>query len=360
MSTQYGTTTVALKPELQVQNGIPGRFYAMLNFPASGIAPKRFNIDTGSVGFVLPHSLLLADPATNSYYPWAVPTGETMTIVYEPSGVTTSGPIVTVSGLSLQGVDGPIPIGPVKVLAHTDGADSFMMGVGFGLEAISHFGMADAPKPWVSAATALDNPFLNIEGMSREPGAPFLAAYTMSAAEYDGGPGLVTFGQTADSLAGFRFVPLSADPGSPAGFQLPWVSLTVAPAGGNLQQTQAQILMDAGIESMFLSVCEPSPPPAGVTATKLPVADWTNAAVRIQAADASGDTVLDYSFVNGDPVAQPFHNTDPLQPASPTEILNGGHSPQGGSFVNTGVHLLALYDYVLDAANSRLGFRRRA
>ena len=359
MTIQYGTEILTLQPELQVQNGLPSLFYTSLALPVPGSQPRRVNIDTGSVGFVIPQSLLI-DPTTDTYYPWAESTSETMTVIYEPSGTTTSGPIVRVSGLSLQSGNTTIPIGPVRVLAHTEGSDSFMMGVGVGLEAKSHYGMADAPQPWTSAATALDNPFLNIVGMSREPGAPFRTAYVMSAATYDGTPGLVTFGQTAQSLDGFHFVPMPADAASPAGFQLPWISVTMTPAGGSSIQTTAQILMDAGIENMFLSVYEPSPPPQGVTATKRPIADWTNAEVRVHATDSAGQTVLDYTFVNGNPGTEPFHNTDPNQIASPSEILNGGPSPQGGSFINTGGHLLALYDYVVDAGNCRMGFRLRS
>ena len=139
MTIQYGTQTLTLQPGLQVENGLPSLFYAQLSLPVSNSTPRQVNIDTGSVGFVIPNSLLI-DQNTGTYYPWAVPMGETMTIICEPSGTTISGPIVTVSGLSLAGENGPILIGPVKVLAHTDGADTFMMGVGIGLQAISHMG----------------------------------------------------------------------------------------------------------------------------------------------------------------------------------------------------------------------------
>lgn len=358
MAIQYGTTTKTLQPELQVQNGIPTLFYAHVTFPAPEIGAKLFNIDTGSVGFVIPKSLLL-QPGTTSYYPWVEPTGQTMTMIYKPSGVSPTGEIVTITGLTLQGVDGTIPVGPVKALAHDETTHTFMMGVGFGLQAISHYGPVDQPQPWTSAAGALDNPFLNLVGMSRDPGAPFQAAYAMSAATFGGVNGKVVFGQTEELLEGFRFLPITPDPASPAGFQLPWVDLTVTLPGQAPVETSAQLLMDAGIENMFLGVFQPSPPPPGGSANQLKVADWTNAEVRIRAADAAGFPVIDYLFVNRDPQKVQFHLTDANQPASPNEILNGGPSPQGGSYINTGVHLLALYDYVLDAANNRLGFRVR-
>ena len=351
----YGTRFLTFQPIMETSPpGVPEKILTNLKFP-NGIS-KQVDIDTGSLGIVIPHELV-SDPVTGNYYPWAAPTGQIMTIIYMPSKVTISGPLVKVSGLTLA--DGRIPIDPVTVLAYTLGHDTYMMGIGFGLEAIGHFGYPNAPQPG-STATALDNPLLAVTGMSREPGADFQAAYSLTAAvQSDGSAGQVTLGQTAASVAGFRFLPIAPRSTAPAGYELPWIDVTVTPAGTSSQPvtSRAQMLMDTGIGSMFLAFFTPSPPRPGQVAQPVPLS-LPGAAVRIQARDGAGNTVLDYGFVNahaGGDSRSP--NTDKGQPASPSEILHGGHSPQGGSFINTGIHVLALYDYHVDATFGQVGFR---
>lgn len=344
-----GTKLLTLQPELEVVAGVPGLFFTTLRFPNG--AATRVDIDTGSVGIVIPQSLVV--DSNGFYQPWAVPTGESMEIVYKPSNDTISGPIVTLSGLSLG--DGSIQIGPVKALAHTQ-AGTYMLGVGFGLEAISRF-LAPPSRAGQSAATALDNPFLAIAGMSREPGAPFQAAYSLTAS--GPGPGMVTFGQTAQSISGFEFLSLTPDPTAPGGFQLPRVDLSVTTADGKaLPTTRAQLLVDIGIGSSFIGVFNPSPPNPGALATRVDV-DWPGASVNVSAVTDSGQPVLQYGFVNRTPGDGAFVNCDPNEKASPSHIMSGG-SAQSGSFINTGGHLLAKYDYHFDAVNARVGFRRRS
>lgn len=188
-----------LQHELSVSGGVPGLFFTDLILPAG--ERRRVNIDTGSVGIVIPHELVV--DASGQYYPWAEPTGGVLELIYEPSGDTIAGPVVRLSGLTLG--DGSVAIGPVRALAYTQGSGTFMLGVGFGLEAKSQWLTAPANAGGGAAALCLDNPFLAIEGMSRAPGAAFPAAYTLSAA---GGAsptaGAVTFGQTPESSSDLR------------------------------------------------------------------------------------------------------------------------------------------------------------
>lgn len=350
---------LSLQHELSVSPaGVPGQFFTDLMLPST--VRRRVNIDTGSVGIVIPHELVV--DASGQYYPWAEPTGGILELIYEPSGDTISGPVVRLSGLTLG--DGSIAIGPVRALAYTQGSGTFMLGVGFGLEAKSKWLTAPPGAGAGAAALCLDNPFLAIEGMSPAPGATFQAAYTLSAA---GGAspsaGAVTFGQTPQSIAGFRFLSVTRDPESPSGFQLPWVDVAVTPAGqAPLPVTRAQLLMDAGIPGMFLGVFQPSPP-AGSPSSPVP-ASWPGARIVVSAADGAGAPVLEYAFTNVNPqldrTQAVYWNTDPNEKASPSAVLHGGPSPQGGSFINTGVHVLARYDYHFDAVNARVGFRPRA
>lgn len=357
MAYQYGSQTATILPKVRsAQDGLVGPFFTTLCLP--GGATTTVNIDTGSVGFVLPATML--QDQSGAFLPWVKSTGQRMTLTYKPSTVTVSGTIVEVTGLTLTDVpegETPIEIGTVRALAHDGSAAPYMMGVGFGLQAQSYMDDPNGqPLPGVSTNTALDNPFMNVVGMSREPGAPFQAGYSLSAY----GRGKVTLGQTADTLAGFRFMPLTADPTSPSGYQLPWVDVRVTSPDGGAVQTKAQMLMDAGIENMFLAVYEPSPPAAGTSPAHLHI-DWAGKAVGIQARDAAGALVVDYGFVNANPSADAHANTntDLDQPASPSTVLPGGPSPQGGSFLNTGVHPLAIYDYAVDFVNGQLGFRLR-
>ncbi|ASG23801.1 hypothetical protein [Nitrospirillum viridazoti] len=344
MSIQYGTRIITFQPTINMAGNLPGLFSTTLFFPNQ--ASHGVNIDTGSVGIVVPIATL--QDGEGNFQPWAQPAGETLTFTYEPSGNTRTGPVVVVTGLQVgDGTpQGTTVLGPVRVMACTNDDTVYMLGVGIGLEAKATL------TPSGNAATALDNPFLNLRDML-EPDPAVLPAYALTAALQDNGRhGLVTLGQTVDSLQGYRFLPLVADSSSPSGLQLPWVQLTVTPQGGTPIQTQAQMLMDAGITNMFIGVVpEPQPP--------IP---WLNTAITIQAEDEAGVTALNYSFVNTQPADGPSPNVncDPSQPASPSRILNGGPSPQGGSFLNTGVHLLAAYDYVVDAVNTRLGLRPRS
>ncbi|MEE3624576.1 hypothetical protein UCD39_11325 [Nitrospirillum sp. BR 11752] len=344
MSIQYGTRTITFQPSIDMAGTLPGLFSTTLFFPNQ--TSHGVNIDTGSVGIVVPIAAL--QDGQGNFLPWAVPTDETLTFIYEPSGNTRTGPVVTVTGLQVG--DGTpehtVVLGPVRVMACTNVDDVHMLGVGIGLEAKATL------APSGNAATALDNPFLNLRDMLGDS-PTLLPAYALTAAlQEDGRYGLITLGQTADSLQGYRFLPLTPDADSPSGLQLPWVQLSVTPAGGIPIDTRAQLLMDAGITNMFIGII-PKP--------DTPI-DWLNAAIAIQAQDGDGETALDYSFVNTNPADGPGPNVncDPNQPASPSRILNGGPSPQGGSFINTGVHLLAAYDYVVDAANDRLGLRPRS
>lgn len=349
---------LSLQHDLSVSPaGVPGQFFTELVLPTG--VKEKVNIDTGSVGIVIPHTLVV--DASGNYYPWAEPTGGVLELIYEPSGDTISGPVVRLSGLTLG--DGSIAIGPVRALAYTQGSGTYMLGVGFGLEAKSQWLTPPPNAGGGAAALCLDNPFLAIEGMSRTPGAAFQAAYTLSAA---GGAspsaGSVTFGQTPDSITGFRFLSLTADPNSPSGFQLPWIDVAVTPQGqAPLPVTRAQLLMDAGIPGMFLGVFQPSPPASGASS---PVAtSWPGARIAVSATDAAGAPVLQYAFTDANPqldrTQAVFWNTDPNETASPSAVLHGGPSPQGGSFINTGVHVLARYDYHFDAVNARVGFRPR-
>lgn len=352
-ATTYGCELQVYAPELQVLGGVVGLFYTHLRLP-SGEA-VRVNIDTGSVGIVIPQSLVVSPSGT--YYPWAEPTGESMEIVYRPSNDTISGPVVVLRGLRLGA--GEIELGPVRALAHTGGG-TFMLGVGFGFEAINRY-LAPAELAGTSAATALDNPFLNIRGMSREPGAPFQAAYSISAFGPGASPGRITFGQTAESLAGYAFLPLRANDSVPSGFELPWVNLTVTPLEEDtLPTTRARLLIDTGISSMFLGIFEPSPPVSGMSSRRVDV-DLLGAAVNIYGADAAGEVVLNHTFVNSKPGDGVHWICDANEKASPSKIMSGG-SPQTGSFINTGVHLLSKYDLHFDAVYGQLGLRptRRA
>jgi len=285
-----------------------------------GGMPHRFEIDTGSVGVLVPRDVL--GPAYQNFV-----LSEDQTVSYVSSGNSYQGQWVTLS--VVMGVpeswdgSGDYPTATIAVFAvdHMDNDLSKkytggMFGVGFDIG-----DQADAG--------ASCNPFLN----AVYRGAPLSRGYILTQ---DG----IVLGPTAADAAGFAAVSLQRN-AKGDDWQQPVGHIDmVAPNDPDWPRLSADltVLMDTGVPEMLL----------WLTAAQRP-ANWpdvvppgADVAVSLPG-DGGNAPALAYSFTTG--AAE--------QPMAPSAV----NLRKGKGGLNTGCRVLARYDYLYDADGGRIGFR---
>jgi hypothetical protein len=271
-------------------------------------APHLFEIDTGSVGALVPRQSL--GPAYQNF-----DRSLDVTFEYVSSGKVYCGqwvkaPVILGVPETWDG-DGDYPMAEVEVFAvdrPTD-FDGGILGVGFAIGGLADGGPAR-------------NPLLHLT----YHGEKLRRGYIIRTQDLEAG-------LTSANTGGFAFVELqrNADGGD-------WMQPTGTLALPNNFSVDLPVLVDTGVPEMLLWLSPADRPPGTTNASKMP----NGVAVTVSAPNASA---LQYSFVTGDA-------TDPAAPSA-VEWRNGTR-------INTGRHILASADYLYDAARGMIGFRRPA
>ncbi len=293
--------------------------------------PHTFEIDTGSVGILVPRSALGAD------YQNFDPTQD-IEFSYVSSGEVYKGQWVPQVSVVLgvpQSWDGTgdYPTAVIDVFAADQAFDpqtqtwrafdGGMFGIGFAIG-----GPADGGS--------VRNPLRH----ATYKGAPLAPGYILTLQGIELGPG------TADPPAGFSLVPLTR-PAPNKDWEQPIGRLDLQPPAGvdwAPFTIDLPVLIDTGILDMLLWLAPAKRPPSWPTATQLP----NGATVSIALPAGAAQPALQYSFIIG-AADQP-----PTAPAS----VNWDADTFDG--INTGIHVMAGFDYLFDAAGGRIGFRARS
>jgi hypothetical protein len=275
-----------------------------------GGPPHLFEVDTGSVGILVPRKAL--GPDFQTFDP-----SKDIDFGYVSSGKRYKGQWVRLS--VVVGVpqgwngSGDYPTAKVEVFAVDDPPtfDGGMFGIGFAIG-----GKADGGPE--------RNPLLHVtyQGASIAPG------YTLTLQGIELGLGKA-------SSAGFAVVPLQRNA---AGTD--WKQPT-----GNLDlpgfTASLPVLMDTGIADMLLWLAPAKRPSQWSRVATLPAGVSVSISMPV---DSSSPPALQYSFVTG----------AANQPMAPTAVRW-----RDGTGINTGRNVMAGFDYLFDAADGRLGFRER-
>lgn len=285
-----------------------------------GGPPHVFQLDTGSCGIVVGRTQLGPE--------YADATGPAATIHYMPSGNTLTGELIELP-VALLGPDGapPTPAAtasvPVIVVRYDEKGCPFMGG----MMGIGYHGLLDR------------NPLLHVMMDDGAGGTrPLSPGYVITQ---EG----VEVGLTEGNQARFSYADLQPDPNADGEWIGPSASVTLS--GAAFPQPvvlELPMLMDTGVPLMMLFADPAELPPSWAGATEaapVVVDDGVEISITVP---ASGAPLLSYSFGNG-----------LTAPEMPEKVLYMG--PGGG--LNTGIHVLTEYDYLLDAANYRIGYRRR-
>ncbi len=276
---------------------------------AGSLRTHLFRVDTGSVGMIVPRSVLGSD------YP-KDPSKPEIKFQYVSDGTTYYGQWVNVPvtfGVPL-GWDGSgdYPTTRVEVFA-VDTPTEFtkgMLGIGFGIN-----GKADGGKE--------RNPLLRLtyKGVNLSPG------YTITSAN-------IQIGLTADNTRGFRLINLTKNARGSDWMQ-PQSKAVLSDSEGDMPLLgDRPFLMDTGIAGMILWLSEGT--------LDLPANEAFRSGIEISIALPDDGSVLQYTFTTGEPI-------QPMAPASVEWKIGNG--------INTGANVLAGYDYLYDSDQGRIGFR---
>ena len=269
-----------------------------------------FQVDTGSVGILVPRSVLGPD------FQDVDPSKDT-TFGFISSGKTYRGQWVKVSvviGVP-EGWDGTgdFPRTEIEVFA-VDSPATFsggMFGIGFAIEAEANGG-------------AVRNPFLHLT----YAGEALAPSYIIRAEGIDVGLANI-------ASDGFALVPLSRDA---AGDD--WLQPTGTLGIADDFSVDLPILMDTGIQEMLLFLPVPDRPASLAGVSTLP--DGVALSISVQV--PGGGHALAYQFVTG----------DISEAMAPTTVeWRDGHG------INTGRNVLSGKDYLFDATIGQIGFRTR-
>jgi hypothetical protein len=275
-----------------------------------------FLVDTGSVGILVPRHAL--GPDYQSFDPSQdVPFG------YVSSGNSYKGQWLKVPVVLGVPADwdrkGDYPTAQVEVFAVDEPSDfnGGMMGIGFAIG-----GAADGGSS--------RNPLLQLSYRGTGLGQGYIIS-TQS----------IEVGLTAESTAGFPFIPLTRNT-SNSDWAQPSASVSLeGDFGPDVFSVDSTILMDTGITEMILWLSADHTPNLPKHARFPP---GVNVTVAAPPRDQEATPALQYSFVTGDTDRQ-------MAPAWVEWRLGHG--------INTGRNVLAGADYLYDAAAGRIGFRRR-
>ncbi|MBD0415149.1 hypothetical protein [Oryzicola mucosus] len=311
--------------------GAPIRFSPTLEMSFGG-EPTRAIMDTGSTGIVVSADVIPDVQNLKS-------TG-TGTLTYSSSGRIMHGNWV-VTPVTITGSNGEsVTTTPLPVLA-VNRIDCFsnardceptdnptrvaMMGIGFGRES-DHQGQSTPDK----------NPFLNVADMGTAGGPGSMSRGYIVTRES------IYLGLTGGNTRGFEFVQLTQNSTTND-----WSGVAACISLGGGEPACGTALVDTGVTVMYLTL--PTDREKGNTQdgengakTLVPETELSVIFGATPSAEAPG-----YAFSVGD--------TD--QPAAPERIvLVGGENRP--TFVNTSVHALNAFDYLYDADNGYVGFRK--
>jgi hypothetical protein len=275
-----------------------------------GGAPHRFQVDTGSVGIVVPRHRLGAD-----YQKFDC--SQDTEFRYASSGRVYWGqwvkvPVVLGVPMTWDGT-GDYPVAEVEVFAvdQPAGFDGGVLGIGFAIGGLADGGPAR-------------NPLLHLTYKA----AHLSQGYIVSSQAIEAG-------LTSLNTAGFAFIGLRRSAVTNDWMQ-PLGSLGL-PGGFAID---LPVLMDTGINEMLLSLDVNDRPPALANATRFP--DNIEVSIAVPSAARVTKPALQYAFITGD-------TSEPMAPVY-VEWRNGDG-------INTGRNVLADADYLYDAAGGRIGFR---
>ena len=302
-SSSERTCFLPFTPASDLKSGL--HLYAAIG----GGAPHLFEIDTGSVGVLVPRQRL--GPAYQNF-----DSSLDVKFEYVSSGNVYYGqwvraPVILGVPETWDG-DGDYPMAEVEVFAvdrPTD-FDGGILGVGFAISGPANGGPAR-------------NPLLHLTYQ----GEKLRRGYIIRSQGLEAG-------LTSANTDGFAFVELQRNADGDDWMQ-PMGRLGLP----NDFSVDLPLLVDTGVDVMLLWL-SPGDRPAG-SANAVPA----GVVVTITAPPLSDAPALLYSFVTGDA-------TDPAAPSA-VEWRNG-------TGINTGRHVLASADYLYDAARGMIGFRSPA
>jgi hypothetical protein len=292
---------IAFTPDSSLSSG----FHVLA--AVGGGAPHRFEIDTGSVGLLVPRQILGAD--YQNFDP-----SEDVEFQFASSGNTFWGQWVKASVVlgvpAIWEGTGDYPAADVEVFAvdQPTGFDGGVLGIGFAIG-----GLADG-GPY-------RNPLLHV----RYLGERLRHGYVL-------GTEGIHAGLTSFNAVDFGLVKLQRNASDSDWMQPP--ALLNLPDGFSID---LPFLMDTGVDEMLLWLNVADRPPAFANLPQLPA----GVAVGITVPPHNG-AILQYSFVTGDA-------NDPMAPSAVEW--------RDGNGINTGRNVLAGADYLYDAQAGFIGFR---
>ena len=270
--------------------------------------PHLFEVDTGSVGILVPRQRLGPnyqdfDPSLDTKVQ-LVSSGD----VYWGQWVKV--PVILGVPASWDGT-GDYPSAEIEVFAADQPADfdGGLLGVGFAIGGLADGGPAR-------------NPFLHLTYQ----GEKLHCGYIIGAQGLE-------LGLTSLNTVGFAFIELQRNDADTDWLQ-PMASLGLTDGFS----IDLPLLIDTGLDQMLLWLDVADSPPALANYTQFP----PGIAVTIAAPPPPSTPVLQYSFTTGDA-------RDPMAPS--VVEWRDGHG------VNTGRNVLAGADYLYDAAAGSIGFR---
>jgi hypothetical protein len=275
-----------------------------------GGSPHRFQVDTGSVGIVVPRHRLGPD-----YQKFDC--SQDTEFRYASTGRAYWGqwvkvPVVLGVPATWDGT-GDYPVAEVEVFAVDSpaGFDGGVLGIGFAIGGLADGGPAR-------------NPLLHLT---------YLAAHLSQG--YIVSSRAIEAGLTSLNTVGFALIGLSRDAAANDWMQ-PVGSLGL-PGGFTVD---LPVLMDTGIDEMLLWLDVDKRPPALANDIRFP--DNIEVSIAVPPAERVTKPALQYAFITG----------DTSQPMAPVYVeWRNGHG------INTGRNVLADADYLYDAARGRIGFR---
>jgi hypothetical protein len=275
-----------------------------------GGSPRRFLVDTGSVGILVPRQTLGPDhqdfdPSLDIEFQY-VSSGN----IYWGQWVKV--PVVLGVPAVWDGT-GDYPVAHVEVFAVDQPAefDGGVLGIGFAIGGLADGGPAR-------------NPLLHLNYM----GQRLSHGYIVNSQGIDAG-------LTSLNTDGFAFVTLDRDASGEDWLQ-PFGSLGLVDGFS----VDLPVLMDTGINEMLLFLNIAARPPALANYAEFP--DGIAVSVSVPPADQMPEPALQYAFTTG----------DTSQPIAPTQV-----EWRDGNGINTGRNVLAGADYLYDAVGGRIGFR---
>lgn len=316
MSNANPTTAASFRWNYELRSRMDGPHATLLGLiSAGGGEAHTVQLDTGSCGIVIGKQFVGKEYQNAS--------GPLVTVPYIPSGVKLQGTLITMP-VSLLSPDGPAQGAtatvPVVVVDKDERGYPFtlgMMGIG-----------------WQGPLDC--NPLLHVVLDDGAGGSRPLSPGYIITEDY------VEVGLTDDNQAGFGYADLQRDPSTGA-WMGPTASVTLSGPGAPPLTLQRPMLMDTGVPLMMLWGDGPTLP-AGWTSIvykQVVVSDDVEITITLP---ASGAPLLSYTFGNGT-----------AAPEMPEQVLYMG----AGIGLNTGIHVLTVYDYLLDIASQRIGYRLR-